>query len=258
MLLAIDVGNTQTHAGVFDGRDLTHQWRASTDHRRTSDEWGLMFGHFLSGAGLSFADVSGVAICSVVPTVTQGLRAMTEAQVGKPAVVVEPGIRSGIAIRYDNPREVGADRIANAVAAHDAYPDENVVVVDFGTATTVDVVTVDAEYLGGAIAPGIEVSAHALFQVTAQLRRVELVEPPSVIGRTTAGSLQAGIMYGTAGLVDGLVSRVVSELGSRSRVVATGGLAPMIARLCAAIEKVIPELTLLGLRIIFERNVEAT
>lgn len=256
MLLAIDVGNTQTHLGVFKGRQLEHEWRAATDAARTADELALLFGQFLDLADLSFSrEITGVAICSVVPRTTQELREMTESYFGFEAVVVEPGVRTGIAIKTDNPREVGADRIANAVAAHQMFDDEAVVVVDFGTAITVDAVSARGDYLGGSIAPGIDVAATALFSSTAQIRRVELVAPAGAIGRNTVMAVQSGIIFGTAGLVDGLIRRVMDELGD-ARVVATGGLAPVVMEHCELIEIVEPMLTLEGLRLIFERNVE--
>ena len=258
MLLATDVGNTQTHLGVFSRDDLVHQWRASTDQRATADELALQFGEFLSLADLSFSNqITGVAISSVVPRVTQELREMTIKYFGFPPVVVEPGTKTGIAVLTDNPREVGAERIANAVAAHDLFPESAVVVVDFGTAITVDAVSAKGQYLGGAIAPGLDTSATALFSATANIRRVELVAPSTAIGKTTVSSVQSGIMFGTAAMVDGLVERVAEELGGDARVVATGGLAPNIAPLCRTIEKVEPILTLMGLRLIFERNVQA-
>lgn len=255
MLLAVDIGNTQTHLGVFDKEKLAHEWRASTDARRTADELALMFGEFLALADLSFSrQLTGVCISSVVPRATQELREMTSRYFGFPAVVVEPGIKTGVSILTDSPREVGADRIANAVAAHAMYPNDHKVIVDFGTAITVDVVSAKGEYLGGAIAPGLDTAATALFSSTAQLPRVELVEPPGVIGKSTVSSIQSGIIYGTAGLVDGLVERVVEEVGGRAHVIATGGMAPVLARHCRTIERTEPMLTLEGLRLIFERN----
>ncbi|MGH2756126.1 MAG: type III pantothenate kinase [Actinomycetota bacterium] len=255
MLLATDVGNTQTHLGVFKRDELIHEWRCSTDSSRTADELALLFGEFLSLADLSFSrQITGVAISSVVPRATQELRDMTIKYFGFPPVVVEPGTRTGLAVLTDNPREVGADRVANAVAAHDLFPESAVVVVDFGTAITVDAVSANGEYLGGAIAPGVDTSATALFSATANIRRVELVAPPNAIGKTTVTSVQSGIMYGTAAMVDGLVERVAGELGGDARVVATGGLAQSMAEHCRTIEKVEPILTLMGLRLIFERN----
>ncbi|HEV3471720.1 MAG TPA: type III pantothenate kinase [Actinomycetota bacterium] len=257
MLLAADVGNTQTHLGVFDNEELIHEWRASTDSRRTTDEWGLLFGQFLGLAGLGFnSGITGVAVCSVVPRATQELRDMAQKYFGFPPVVVEPGIKTGIAILTDNPREVGADRIANAVAAHHLFPDEPVIVCDFGTAITLDAISAKGEYLGGAIATGVDTSATALFAATAQLNRVELVAPPNAIGKTTKTSVQSGIIYGTADLVDGLVERVIKELGGHARVIATGGFAELISEHSHRLERVEARLTLLGLRLIFERNSE--
>ncbi len=257
MLLAVDVGNTQTHLGVFDKDELVHEWRAATDARRTSDELALMFGQFLSLAGLSFSSqVTGVAICSVVPRSTQQLRDMTATYFGFPAVVVEPGVKTGLAILTDNPREVGADRIANAVAAHQMYGHQAVVVVDLGTAITVDAVSARGEYLGGAIAPGLDIAAAALFNATAKITRVELVAPASAIGKSTVAAVQSGLIFGTAEMIDGLVARVIDELGGDAHVVGTGGLAPIVLEHSRTIEKVEPVLTLLGLKLIFERNVQ--
>lgn len=258
MLLTVDVGNSQTHLGVWEEEHLIHQWRASTDPTRTADELAMFFGEFLTMAGLSLSsEITGVAICSVVPPVTQELRDLTSRYFGFPAIVVEPGVRTGIAVLTDNPKEVGADRIANAVAAHEMFPGENVVVVDFGTAITVDAVSGNGEYVGGAIAPGIETAATALFLATAQIRRVELAEaPPSALGKSTVTSVQSGIIYGTADLVDGLVDRITDELGGETRVISTGGFAPSISRHSKRIERVEPTLTLTGLRLIFELNVD--
>jgi type III pantothenate kinase len=257
VLLGVDVGNTQTHIGVFQKTNLAHEWRTSTDPARTGDELALMFGEFLELADLSFSrQITGVAISSVVPPITQELRDMTLRYFGFPAVVVEPGVKTGIAVLTDNPREVGADRIANAVAAHELFADDDVVVVDFGTAITVDAVSAKGEYLGGAIAPGIDTAATALFQSTAQIRRVELVAPPTTIGKSTITAVQSGIIFGTAAMVDGLVERVVKELGGDARVVATGGLASVVVEHCDRVEQVEPTLTLRGLRLIFERNMD--
>jgi type III pantothenate kinase len=257
VLLTVDVGNTQTHLGVFRGAELVHEWRAATDPRRTADELALMFGEFLSLADLSFSrQITGVAVCSVVPRATQELREMTLRYFGFPALVVEPGVRTGLPVRTDNPKEVGADRVADVVAARELYPGEAVVVVDFGTAIKVDAVSAAGEFMGGAIAPGIDTAATALFSTTAQLRRVELVAPASAIGKSTVGALQSGIIYGTAALVDGLVGRVIDELGGDARVIATGGLAPVVLEHCATIEAYEPTLTLQGLRIVYDRNAE--
>lgn len=255
MLLTIDIGNTQTHLGVFERGRLVHEWRAATEPRRTADELALVFGEFLALADLSFSrEITGVSVCSVVPRATQEIRKMTLEYFGFPAVIVEPGVRTGIAIRTDNPREVGADRIADVVAARELYPGEAVVVVDFGTAIKVEAVSADGEFLGGAIAPGIDTAASALFSTTAQLKRVEFVAPASAVGKSTVAALQSGIIYGTAALVDGLVGRVIEELGGDARVVATGGLAPVVLEHCSTVEAYEPTLTLDGLRLIYERN----
>jgi type III pantothenate kinase len=258
VLLAIDVGNTQTHIGIFDRGDLVHEWRIATEAQRTADELALMFDGFLRNEDLSFSrQITGVAICSVVPRATQELRAMADRYFGYPPVVVEPGVRTGIAILTDNPKEVGADRIANAVAAHEMFDGQATIVVDFGTALTLDAVSAKGEYLGGAIAPGIDTSSTALFRSTAQIRRVELMAPPAAIGKSTVTSVQSGIIFGTAALVDGLVERVTKELGGDARVVATGGLAPMVIEHAHRVDVIEPNLTLTGLRLIFERNVSS-
>ncbi|MBK5226897.1 MAG: type III pantothenate kinase [Actinobacteria bacterium] len=257
MLLTVDVGNTQTLIGVFEKDRLEHEWRASTDPKRTADELALLFGEFLQLADLSFSrQITGVAISSVVPKATQELREMTLRYFGFPPVIVEPGVKTGIAVLTDNPREVGADRIANAVAAHEMFPSRSVVIVDFGTAITVDAVSADGQYLGGAIAPGVETAASALFSSTAQIRRVQLLVPEFAIGKTTVGAVQSGIMFGTAALVDGLVERVANELDGDVEVIATGGLAPVIIEHCKTIQRFEPMLTLNGLRLIFERNID--
>jgi pantothenate kinase, type III len=257
MLLTVDVGNTQTLIGVFEKDRLVHEWRASTDPKRTADELALLFGEFLQLVDLSFSrQITGVAISSVVPKATQELREMTLRYFGFPPVVVEPGVKTGIAVLTDNPREVGADRIANAVAAHEMFPSRSKVIVDFGTAITVDAVSADGQYLGGAIAPGVETAASALFSSTAQIRRVQLLAPEFAIGKTTVGAVQSGIMFGTAALVDGLVERVANELDGDVEVIATGGLAPVIIEHCKTIQHFEPMLTLNGLRLIFERNID--
>src|SRR5687768_6551836 len=258
VLLAIDVGNTQTHLGVFEKTELVHEWRASTDARRSADELALMFGEFLALEGLAFSkQISGVAVASVVPRTTQQLREMTIRYFGFPAVVVEPGVKTGLAVLTDNPKEVGADRICNAVAAHSLFPDEACVIVDFGTAIKVEAITARGEFAGGAIAPGMDVAASALFAAAARLTRVELAPPSAAIGKSTVTALQSGIIFGTVGLVDGLVKRVIEELGGNARVVATGGLASVVSEHCETIERIEPTLTLRGLSLIFERNTGA-
>jgi len=257
VLLAIDVGNTQTHLGVYEKDELVHQWRASTDARRSADELALMFGEFLGLADLSFSrQITGVCIASVVPRATQQLREMTLRYFGYPALVVEPGVKTGLAVLTDNPKEVGADRICNAVAARELYPDNAVVIVDFGTAIKVEAINAAGQFLGGAIAPGMEIAATALFSAAARLTRVEFVAPPSAIGRSTVTALQSGIIFGTAALVDGLVGRVTEELEGEVKVIATGGLAPAVMSHCETIEELEPTLTLMGLRVIFDRNAD--
>ncbi|HMC37971.1 MAG TPA: type III pantothenate kinase, partial [Actinomycetota bacterium] len=218
MLLAIDVGNTQTVLGLFQGTDLSHHWRIATMGERTADELALLFGGFLEQEGLSFSrQITGVCIASVVPDQTQALREMVYRYFHFDPVILGPGVKTGIPILTDNPKEVGADRIANAVAAFDEFGGP-AIVVDFGTATTYDAVSERGEYLGGAIAPGVQVSATGLFSATARLLRVEIGEPRSVIGKNTVESLQSGLLYGTAAEVDGMVERMQKELGGHATV----------------------------------------
>jgi type III pantothenate kinase len=253
MLLAIDAGNTQTVIGLFDGKELADHWRIASLAERTSDELALAIHQFLGFHGFSFdAQVSGVAIASGVPPVTAALREMTERYIGLEPLVIEPGVRTGMPILYDNPKEVGADRIANAVGAYDLYGGPSII-VDFGTANTVDAVSENGEYLGGAIFPGIEIAMDALFARAALLRRVELVPPKNVIGKSTIESIQSGAVYGFSGQVDSLVERFRAELGDCS-VVATGGLAELIMQFSRTIQHHEPWITLHGLRIVFERN----
>jgi type III pantothenate kinase len=254
VLLAIDVGNTETVLGVFHGDRLERHWRMATHAERTADELALLFGGFLEHEGLSFSrQITGVAIASVVPDQTKALREMVREYFHFAPVVVEPGVRTGISVHTDNPREVGADRIVNALAAYTKFGGPSIV-VDFGTATTYDAVSERGEYLGGAIAPGIQVSAWGLFQATAQLRRVEITPPVAVIGKNTVESLQSGLLFGTAAEVDGMVERMQKELGGDATVVATGGLAEVVVPLCHSIDHHDPWLTLEGLRLVFEKN----
>ncbi len=253
MLLTIDAGNTSTVIGLFNGGELADHWRIATAAERTSDELALMIQQFLGFHGFSFdAQVTGVAIASGVPRVTAALREMTEKYFRFAPLVIEPGVRTGMPILYDNPKEVGADRIANAVAAYDLYGGPSIV-VDFGTANTVEAISEAGEYLGGAIFPGIEISMDALFGRAAALRRVELVAPKNVIGKSTVESIQSGSVYGFSGQVDALVDRFQAELGECT-VVATGGLAELIIPHSRTIRHNEPWLTLMGLRIVFERN----
>ena len=253
MLLAIDSGNTQTVIGLFDGEELADHWRIATVAERTADELALMIQQFLGFHGFSFDEqIDGVAVSSGVPRVTVELRAMTERYFGFPALVLEPGVKTGMPILYDNPREVGADRIANAVAAFEQYGGPSIV-VDFGTANTIEAISQKGEYLGGAIFPGIEISMDALFGRAAALRRVELVAPRNVIGKSTVESIQSGAVFGYSGQVDTLVEMFEAELGECT-VIATGGLAEPIIKHSRTIDHYEPWLTLQGLRIVFERN----
>jgi type III pantothenate kinase len=254
MLLAIDVGNTQTVLGVFRGEELVWHWRMATRGERTADELALLFGGFLEQQGLSFSqEITGVVLASVVPDQTQSLREMVDRYFGFRPVVVEPGVKTGISIQTDNPREVGADRIVNGLGAFAKYGGP-CIVIDFGTATTYDAISENGEYLGGAIAPGIQVSAAALFGATARLPRVEIIVPKSPIGKNTVDSIRSGLLFGTAAEVDGMVERMQKELGGHVTVVATGGMAEVIVPLSQAIEYHEPWLTLEGLRLIYEKN----
>jgi type III pantothenate kinase len=253
MLLCIDTGNTQTVIGLFDDARLADHWRIATIAERTADEMALMIQQFLGFHGFSFEEnIDGVAVSSGVPRVTVELREMTQRYFGFEALVLEPGVRTGMPILYDNPKEVGADRIANAVAAYDQYGGPSIV-VDFGTANTIEAISEQGEYLGGAIFPGIEISMDALFARAAALRRVELIAPRNVIGKSTVESIQSGTVYGFSGQIDALVERFQKELG-QCTVIATGGLAEPIIKHSHTIQHYEPWLTLQGLRIIFERN----
>jgi type III pantothenate kinase len=253
MLLTIDVGNTTTVIGLFKDAELVDHWRIATVAERTSDEMALMIRQFLGFHGFSDdTKVTGVAVASGVPRVTAALRELTEKYFGFTPIVIEPGVRTGMPILYDNPKEVGADRIANAVGAYDLYGGPSIV-VDFGTANTIEAISEKGEYLGGAIFPGIEISMDALFGRAAGLRRVELVPPKHVIGKSTVESIQSGSVYGFSGQVDALVTRFEAELGECT-VVATGGLAELIMPYSTTIQHYEPWLTLYGLRIVFERN----
>ncbi|MGI8425426.1 MAG: type III pantothenate kinase [Actinomycetota bacterium] len=253
MLLVIDAGNSQTHIGIFDGEKLLAQWRISTEPRRTADELALAIQQFLSFEDLSFSnDVTGVAIASVVPPVTVALEQMVTKYFAFQPVIVGPGTRSGLPILTDNPKEVGADRVVNSLAAFSLFGGP-LVVVDFGTATTFDAISQAGEYLGGAICPGIQVSAAALWNAAALLPRVELVSPKSIIGKSTTESLRAGVVLGAAAMVDGMASRMQAELPG-ARTVATGGLAALVVSHCKTEITCEPTLTLTGLRILHERN----
>jgi type III pantothenate kinase len=253
MLLVIDVGNTNIVYGLFEGTQLKHQFRVESGRGRTADEYAVVLKQLCEMHGVSASDVDAAIIASVVPALTEPMVGLVKRAFAREPKIVGPGIRSGMAILYENPREVGADRIVNAVAAFEKVKG-GVIVVDFGTATTFDCVTPKGEYLGGVIAPGIQISADALFTRAAKLPRVEIVQPPKVVGKNTVHSMQSGIVYGYVGLVDGVVERLKEELGYPCEVMATGGLASLIAPLTRNIKDVDPNLTLTGLRLLHERN----
>ena len=248
MLLAVDVGNTQTVFGLYDGATLAEHWRVATEEHRTGDELGIMLGRLLDVKA-----VTGICLSSTVPALIRAYEEWAARSTGARVLVLGPGTRTGIPIRYDDPREVGPDRIVNSIAAKERYG-APVIVVDFGTSTNFDVVSPAGEYVGGVLAPGIETSMEALFARAARLVKVDYVEPPSVIGKTTVGGLQSGIVYGFAGQVDGIVRAIRGELGADARAIATGGLAELVAPHSSTIELVDPHLTLDGLRLVWELN----
>jgi type III pantothenate kinase len=247
LLLAVDVGNTQTVLGLFDGSALDGHWRIATESQRTGDELGLL----LRGL-VDLESLEGMCLSSTVPPLARAYEELAEGS-GVSLLALGPGTRTGIPIRYEDPREVGPDRIANAVAAVERYG-APCIVVDFGTSTNFDVVSAEGEYVGGVLAPGIEISMDALFRRAARLFKVDFVEPPTVIAKNTGASLQSGLVYGFAGQVDGIVERIRAELGVEAQTVATGGLADLITPHAKTLERVDPFLTLEGLRIVWERN----
>jgi type III pantothenate kinase len=254
MLLAADVGNTETVLGVFDGPELVHTWRLSTQPERSADELALLLSGLLEHRGLTLEKLTGVCVASVVPDVTQQLRELASRYLPFEPVIVGPGTKTGVSVLTDNPREVGADRIVNTLAAFTRFGGP-AIVVDFGTSTNFDVVSEHGEFLGGVIAPGLQISAAALVQRAARLTRVELEAPASVIGKNTVATIQSGLIFGTAGQVDGVVDRIRGELGGATTV-ATGGLAPVVIPHCRTIDHHQPFLTLEGLRLVHGKNVD--
>lgn len=255
MLLAADVGNTQTHLGIFDGDELVAQWRTRTEPAATADELALTLQQLLRNAGLELAeDINGFALSSVVPAISGALRDLVAGWFDFDPVVVEPGVKTGMPILIENPGELGADRICNSVAAY-AKIRGPLIVLDFGTATTFDAIGARGEYMGGAIAPGIQISADALSFAAARIPRVELVAPRSVIGRTTVESMRSGVVLGTAAMVEGMIRRMQQSFDTQASVVATGGLCSLVLPHCDLEIEVDPTLTLSGLRILYERNV---
>ena len=259
MLLAIDVGNTNIVLGVFDGATLKQSWRLQTLRERTSDELGLLVDGLFAHSRIERVQIRGVILGSVVPPLTGTIREMVQRYFGVTALVVEPGVNTVMPILYKNPAEVGADRIVNAVAAYEKFgktrqPPRPLIVLDFGTATTFDAVSAKGEYLGGAICPGVQISADALFQRAARLPRIDVRKPSSVVGQTTVGAMESGLFWGYVGMVEGLVRRMSDELGGDAICVATGGLASIISPETTLIQHVDPDLTLDGLRIVWYRN----
>ncbi len=253
MLLVIDVGNTNAVLGMYDGQSLIRNWRITTDKSRTVDEYAILIDQLFRLSSVQFSDIRDVIISCVVPPVLNTFERLCRKYFQKTPYIVGPGTKTGMPILYDNPKEVGADRIVNAVAAYAKYR-RSLIIVDFGTATTFDFISGRGQYLGGAIAPGVSIAAEALFERASKLPRVEISHPPQVIAKNTVNSMQSGIFYGYVGLVDGIVARMKAEAGENPLVVATGGLARLISSASATIDEVEPLLTLEGLRIIYSLN----
>ncbi|MGM9927981.1 MAG: type III pantothenate kinase [Bacillus sp. (in: firmicutes)] len=255
MIFVLDVGNTNTVLGIYENDTLKHHWRIETSRNKTEDEFGMLIKSLLQHVDLTFEHIDGIIISSVVPPIMAALERMCNKYFGIDPVVVGPGIKTGLNIKYDNPREVGADRIVNAVAAIEQY-DGPLIIVDFGTATTYCYINEHKQYMGGAIAPGIGISTEALYSRAAKLPRIEIAKPEAIIGKNTVTAMQAGILYGYVGQVEGIVSRMKAESSVEPMVIATGGLSNLIASESDVIDVVDPFLTLTGLKLIYERNKE--
>lgn len=259
MILVLDVGNTNIVLGIYKEKKLLVEWRLSTDYKRTADEYAIQVTQLFYQSGVDMEDIEGVIISSVVPNIMYSLEHMVRKYFNTTPIIVGPGVKTGINIKYDNPKEVGADRIVNAVAAYETYK-KAIIIIDFGTATTFCAIASNGDYLGGTICPGIKISSEALFERAAKLPRVELVKPETVICKNTVASMQAGIIYGYIGQVDYIVNKMKKEIQAKGDeepvVIATGGLAKLIAQDSATIDKVEPFLTLDGLRIIYQKNKE--
>ncbi len=253
MLLAVDIGNTNVTFGVFEGEKLVNTWRMATDANKMPDEYGVFLLNLVRMARLEPAKIHGIAMCSTVPPLISVFQEMFTKYFKVPVLTLGPGTRSGVRIRFDNPREVGPDRIANSAAAHRLY-DGHVIIVDIGTATTFDIISGDGDFIGGVIAPGITDAAKALFTRAAALPQVELVAPKQVIGSNTVAGMQSGIIFGYAGLIEGIVARINRQLGEKARVVATGGYAPLVINETHVIDEVNPDITLTGLMLIYSMN----
>ena len=253
MLLCVDIGNTNIVMGIYRGDDLVAHWRISTARDKMADEYGILLSAFLARESLAVDQIKGLVLASVVPPVTEAFTEMVAQYVGVEPLVVDSGVKTGVSVRYDSPRDVGADRVVNAAAAYQLYGGP-ACIVDFGTGTTFDALSAKGEYLGGAIAPGITIAAEALFQRTAKLPRIDLRRPPKAIGTNTVDAMRSGILFGYVGLVEGMVARFRRELGPDMRTIGTGGLARVIADETEVIEVVDPWLTLKGLRIVYELN----